>query len=491
MTAVARVETEPRRVGIATVAVVGAAQILSIALGLGAPLQPFLSVLFVLTCPGFLLMDMSAPRDFSARLMIAIAGSLSINIAIATLVLVAEARWIAPLVALSLVAVAALPGERLRKAMDRVTSLVGPKTRPQLALPAGKPEIEVIEEDPVAAAASEQTQVGMTVGVGEVPELASLEVPVLDVATAAPALVDINTADAEALMALPGVGPTLAARIVEFRTKQGPFERFDDLLLVPGIGPAKISGLPDVATLRSDEPAAETAGPQPLGDDEHATAAEPRASGGEPTGEPAASTAGATPPNESLGVDDMTSAEADAEPARAEQPGAESPETEIQGDAAAEEVAAADAPTAEEDQEETAQLVLDGTTGGAIDVNVARASELADLPGIGRALAGRIVAHRTLYGPFRSTADLEAVDGMGKAKVAGVAELVKFTVPLIDVNSASSRILAAVPGVGRALARRIVDHRNDNGPFADLDDLTDVSGIGPAKLDELRRSLTV
>jgi competence protein ComEA len=52
--------------------------------------------------------------------------------------------------------------------------------------------------------------------------------------TASP--VDINAADVEELASLPGVGPALAARIVEFRDKNGPFESVDDLLKVRGIG---------------------------------------------------------------------------------------------------------------------------------------------------------------------------------------------------------------------------------------------------------------
>ncbi|MBI4737938.1 MAG: helix-hairpin-helix domain-containing protein [candidate division NC10 bacterium] len=50
---------------------------------------------------------------------------------------------------------------------------------------------------------------------------------------------DPNAADAEALQGLPGIGPTLAARIVADREAQGPFQRAEDLLRVPGIGPKR------------------------------------------------------------------------------------------------------------------------------------------------------------------------------------------------------------------------------------------------------------
>lgn len=55
--------------------------------------------------------------------------------------------------------------------------------------------------------------------------------------------VAINTADATALEALPGVGPVLAQRIVEHRTSHGPFGVVEDLLDVPGIGEAKLAAL--------------------------------------------------------------------------------------------------------------------------------------------------------------------------------------------------------------------------------------------------------
>ena len=48
--------------------------------------------------------------------------------------------------------------------------------------------------------------------------------------------VNINTASAEQLTTLPGVGPKLAARIVEYRQKTGSFRATKDLMNVQGIG---------------------------------------------------------------------------------------------------------------------------------------------------------------------------------------------------------------------------------------------------------------
>ncbi|EGQ73813.1 DNA topoisomerase TopA [Actinomyces sp. oral taxon 448 str. F0400] len=61
----------------------------------------------------------------------------------------------------------------------------------------------------------------------------------------------------------------------------------------------------------------------------------------------------------------------------------------------------------------------------------------------------------------------------------------------INVNTATASELEALPGIGPALAERIVSHREANGPFKSLDDLTDVPGIGKAKLEALRTEATV
>ncbi len=60
---------------------------------------------------------------------------------------------------------------------------------------------------------------------------------------------DLNRATAVELEKLPGIGPTLAARIVAWREAHGPFQSVEDLLLVPGIGPKTLEGLRDKVTV--------------------------------------------------------------------------------------------------------------------------------------------------------------------------------------------------------------------------------------------------
>lgn len=49
--------------------------------------------------------------------------------------------------------------------------------------------------------------------------------------------IPFNRAEAESLTLLPGIGPALAQRLVDYRRKHGPFQQKEDLLLVHGIGP--------------------------------------------------------------------------------------------------------------------------------------------------------------------------------------------------------------------------------------------------------------
>lgn len=56
-----------------------------------------------------------------------------------------------------------------------------------------------------------------------------------------PLVLDVNTASAEQLEQLPGIGPALAARIIEYRTNSGGISSVEELLEVNGIGEVKLN----------------------------------------------------------------------------------------------------------------------------------------------------------------------------------------------------------------------------------------------------------
>ncbi|MBP2653885.1 MAG: competence protein ComEA [Firmicutes bacterium] len=61
--------------------------------------------------------------------------------------------------------------------------------------------------------------------------------------------VSINVAGQAEFESLPGIGPVLAKRIVDFRNAHGPFQRTSDLARVPGIGVAKFKKVEALITL--------------------------------------------------------------------------------------------------------------------------------------------------------------------------------------------------------------------------------------------------
>jgi len=84
------------------------------------------------------------------------------------------------------------------------------------------------------------------------PPPAPVEVPgvvVVPLEFRLPSPVNLNTATPEELEALPGIGPVLAARIVEYRTAHGPFTAVEELLDVPGIGEALLEKLRPLVTV--------------------------------------------------------------------------------------------------------------------------------------------------------------------------------------------------------------------------------------------------
>ena len=95
---------------------------------------------------------------------------------------------------------------------------------------------------------------GEVVSVAQIPVLGSSPVPPASSAAGdnadSPTLrVNLNTASAAELDALPGIGSVIAQRIVEFREETGPFRDVDDLILVEGISDRTVDGFRDLVTV--------------------------------------------------------------------------------------------------------------------------------------------------------------------------------------------------------------------------------------------------
>jgi competence protein ComEA len=177
------------------------------------------------------------------------------------------------------------------------------------------------------------------------------------------------------------------------------------------------------------------------------------------------------------------------------------------------------------------------TLGLPLDLNRASVQDLEAVPGLGPALAQRIVAYRQAHGPFKKMDELEEVSGitprnlpklkpylglggpeamaprdwqaaMAAGKPASGTQLegqaggrplpgstsdLQSKTPgrLIDPNLASQKDLEALPGIGPVLAQRIIDYRRAHGPFKKITDLKKVSGIGPKKLERMKPYLSI
>lgn len=61
----------------------------------------------------------------------------------------------------------------------------------------------------------------------------------------------------------------------------------------------------------------------------------------------------------------------------------------------------------------------------------------------------------------------------------------------INLNTATQPELEALPGIGPSIARRIIERRDTKGPYATVDDLDKVRGIGPVILERIRPYVSV
>jgi len=119
-------------------------------------------------------------------------------------------------------------------------------------------------------------------------------------------------------------------------------------------------------------------------------------------------------------------------------------------------------------------------------VSLATGSRVADaVLAAGGALPGALLTSLNLAAPVSDGQQLVVPAAGAGSDGLGVGD------GRIAINTADVTALEALPGVGPVLAQRIVEHRNRNGPFAVVEDLLDVPGIGEAKLAALREMVLV
>lgn len=106
-------------------------------------------------------------------------------------------------------------------------------------------------------------------------------------------------------------------------------------------------------------------------------------------------------------------------------------------------------------------------------------------------LAAPLADGQRLYVPRRGEQAPPVVGPDGGVAAPGVSVAGSVPAGPIDLNTATVEQLDTLPGIGPATAAAIVDHRERTGPFASVDALLDVRGIGPAKLEALRELVSV
>jgi competence protein ComEA len=108
------------------------------------------------------------------------------------------------------------------------------------------------------------------------------------------------------------------------------------------------------------------------------------------------------------------------------------------------------------------------------------------LDAAGGALPGAVVEAVNLAAPVQPGEQIFVPQPQTPRPTSLAAPSSQSAAGLVNVNTATAPELDLLPGIGPALAQNIIDYREAHGPFASPEDLLDVPGIGPAKLEQIR-----
>lgn len=109
---------------------------------------------------------------------------------------------------------------------------------------------------------------------------------------------------------------------------------------------------------------------------------------------------------------------------------------------------------------------------------------LADAEKTGINLARQLEDGEQLEIPFAEGASLVI-------PTPGVEVIEPSETELININTASQTELESLPGIGPTTAQKIIEYREANGPFAAIEDIINVSGIGPGTFERIKDLITV
>jgi competence ComEA-like helix-hairpin-helix protein len=126
-----------------------------------------------------------------------------------------------------------------------------------------------------------------------------------------------------------------------------------------------------------------------------------------------------------------------------------------------------------------------------IDVNTADSLLLESLPGIGPALAGRIIKYRNKLGGFYTREQLKEVWGLPDSVLNKIKEkvIISDNVLKINVNTADFFNLKSHPYIGYKLANTIINYRNQHGNFKSLEDIQKIILIDEKMFNRLSHYL--
>ena len=227
-----------------------------------------------------------------------------------------------------------------------------------------------------------------------------------------------------------------------------------------------------------------------------------------PAPQPEASTSGGSPPEADVPREHAS---------RGDQPLAEAPEPTPSPSLADEESIPESIPAPQPLPSEPEQPQ------GKININTANLEELDQITGVGPSIAQNILDYRNSSGLFYYIEDIKNVSGIADAKfekmkdeitVGNVAPPSPAPLPpppppaptpipppppspaepspaKININTANYEELQEITGIGEVIAQRIIDYRNENGPFVQIEDIKNVKGIGEVTFEKMKDEIII